>query len=137
MSKMQNVKFHSIDDFLEYLPDQERVIVDKLREIILECMPHVREKLSYNVPYYFGYRRICFIWPAAVPWGKVPMDGVQLGFCQGNLLHDDIGYLEKGNRKQVSVKVFHSLNDIDENLLRAFLFEAVEVDEQLKRDNKK
>ena len=131
MSKMQNVNFKNVEEFLEYLPVNERKIVDYLREIILDCIPDCQEKLSYNVPYYYKHSRICFIWPASVPWGNVKMNGVQLGFCRGNLLQDDIDYLEKGSRKQVYSKTFFAIEEIDVDLLRAYLFDAVEVDEQI------
>ncbi len=132
MSKMQNVNFKNVDEFLDYLPDKERVIVDYLREIVFECIPECKEKLSYNVPYFSKHTRICFIWPASVPWGNVKMNGVQFGFCRGNLLHDGIDYLEKGNRKQVYSKTFFNIEGIDVDLLKAYLFEAVELDEQIR-----
>lgn len=128
MPKMQNVHFKNVEEFLEYLPEHERIIVDHLREIVLECIPECREKLAYNVPYYYKNSRICYIWPSSVPWGNVKLSGVQFGFCQGHLLHDEINYLEKGTRKQVYTKTFFNISDIDTDLLRAYIFEAVEVD---------
>ncbi len=133
MVKMQNVDFRNIEEFLDFLPDDERKIVDFLREIVFECIPECEEKLSYNVPYFYRHSRICFIWPASVPWGNVKLEGVQLGFCNGNLLQDDINYLEKGNRKQVYSKTFFQIEDIDVDLLKAYLFDAVEVDESIYR----
>ncbi len=35
MSKMQNVDFKNVEEFLDYLPDAERKIVDYLREVII------------------------------------------------------------------------------------------------------
>ncbi len=136
MNKLQKVKFSGIDDFLEYLPVHERKIVDRLRALILDCIPDSMEKLSYNVPYYYRHTRICFIWPASVPWGQVKLEGVQLGFCHGYLLNDDINYLEKGDRKQVYGKTFFHLKDIETDLLRAYLFDALMVDEQLKKNKR-
>jgi hypothetical protein len=129
--KLQKLNFSSIEDFLSYLPDDEEVIVEYLRNIVLECIPDVREKLSYNVPYYYRHSRICFIWPSSVPWGNVPQYGVQLGFCNGNLLTDDDHYLEKGRRKKVYIKTFAEKSEIDVNLIKAYLYEAVEIDETL------
>lgn len=126
---MQNVEFQTIEEFLDYLPERERAIVDILREIIMDCMPDCTERLSYNVPYYYRHSRVCFIWPASVPWGKVKLDGVQLGFCKGFLLNDEINFLEKGNRKEVYVKTYFHPNDIDADVLKAYLFEAIVVDE--------
>lgn len=127
--RMQNVEFQTVEEFLDYLPERERAIVDILREIIMDCMPDCTERLSYNVPYYYRHSRVCFIWPASVPWGKVKLDGVQLGFCKGFLLNDEINFLEKGNRKEVYVKTYFHPNDIDADVLKAYLFEAIVVDE--------
>lgn len=133
MTKIQPVKFHGIDDFLDFLPAGEREIVEYLRRLVLDTIPQSREKLAYNVPFYYRHARICYIWPSAVPWGQVKKNGVQLGFINGYLLRDESGYLEKGNRKQVYVKTYWSLTDIEPELIRAYLFEAIEVDRDLKR----
>lgn len=125
---MQPVKFGSVDEFLEFLPDHEREIVDILRSIVMDCLPEAMEKLSYNVPYYFLKSRVCFIWPASVPWGNVKMNGVVLGFCKGFLMQDDQQFLERGNRKQVYTKTFTDKSQIDRDLLQTYLYEAVELD---------
>lgn len=61
MAKMQNVDFRNVEEFLEYLTDDERKIVECLRAIIIDCIPECKEKLSYNVPYFSKHSRICFI----------------------------------------------------------------------------
>lgn len=137
MKKFQKINFRSVDDFLEYLPENELKIVTGLRHIVLDCMPDCREKLSYNVPYYYRHSRICYIWPSSVPWGNVKLKGVQFGFCNGNKLKDEINYLEKGSRKQVYIKTFYSLKDINADLLRSYILEAVMVDEGLKSTKRK
>lgn len=132
----QGLKFKTIDDFLTYLPDRELEIVEALREIALDSIPDCMEKLSYNVPYYFRHSRICFIWPASVPWGKVKTEGVLFGFCNGYLLADEYGYFDKGRREQVYSKTFNALADIEADLLKSYLFDAVIVDEELKRSKR-
>ncbi len=127
---MQAFNFKHVDEFLDYLPEQERVVVAFLRETVFDCIPDAHEKLSYNVPYYSRNRRICFIWPSSVPWGKVKKEGVMFGFCTGHLLTDDIGYLEKGNRKMVYAKTFFTPEEVEVDLLKSFILEAVELDRQ-------
>jgi hypothetical protein len=136
MNKFQPLKFRNIDEFLENLPDNERVIVDFLRAMVLDCIPECKEKLAYNVPFYYRHSRICFIWPPSVPWGNTAIKGIQFGFCNGYLLRDEKQYLEKGSRKLVYWKEYSQLKEIDTDLLRTFLFEAVEIDEQLRRFKK-
>lgn len=129
-NKFQNVDFESIEDFLNYLPTDERQMVDVLRDLILDSIPNVKEKLSYNVPFYKRHSNICFIWPASVPWGKHNQKGVRLGFTKGYLMNDDMGYLDKGDRKQVYTKDFMSASEIDVDMVKAYVYEAVLVDER-------
>jgi len=128
MSFQKGIKFKSILEFSEFLPEDERVIVDVLRQIVLKNLPsHCKEKLSYNVPCFYGKRRICLIWPGAVPWGGI-REGVLFGFCYGNRLKDANHYLIHGSNKQVFYKIYHSPDDIDYDAIVGLLNEAVEVD---------
>lgn len=136
--EMQNVNFRNIEEFLEFLPGDELKIVELLRKIVFQCIPGVEEKISYNVPYYKRHSNICYIWPSSVLWGNVKLTGVQFGFNKGYLMQDDIDWLEKGNRKQVFWKTFRSIKEIDIPLLKAYIFEAALVDENVgkKKRNK-
>ncbi len=127
---MQNVQFSSVEECLEWLPADELKIVNFLRRLVLECIPDVSERLSFNVPYYFRHSNICFIWPGSVSWGSVHQKGVRLGFASGYLMNDDIGYLDKGNRKQIYWRDFYDVKDIDAELLRTYIYDAVVIDEQ-------
>ena len=64
---------------------------------------------------------------------NVPQYGVQLGFCRGDLLGNENGFLEKGRRKRVYIKTFAQPDELNTDLVRAYLFEAVVIDEQLKK----
>lgn len=128
MDFQNGIKFQSFVEFWDYLPEDERLIVDVLRQIIKENLPaNHKEKLAYNVPYYYGNKRICLIWPGSVPWGGF-RSGVFLGFCQGNKLTDPDNYLDHGTNKQVYFKIFHSVDEIDENAIINLIKEAVELD---------
>lgn len=128
-ANMQPIKFNSLDELWEYLPEDQLKITMALRELVLDCIPNVTEKLSYCVPYYRVHKGICFIWPGAVAWGKTVKQGVDFGFNYGYLL-TDTGYLEKGNRKQVYMKNFKNINDIDFDMLRSLIYEALIVDKE-------
>ncbi len=126
---MQKVSFRDLKEFFDYIPDDERRVVERLRALVLECLPHCTEKLAYNVPFYKIHKNICFIWPASIAWGKtVSHEGVRFGFTRGNLLRDEFNYLDKGTRKQVYWKEFRTVREIDVDVLRMLLFEAAEVD---------
>lgn len=137
-TKMQNVNFESIEEFLAFLPPDELEVVEFLRQLIYDCIPDVSEKLSYNVPYFKRHKTICFVWPGSVLWGKKQSyTGVRLGFAQGHLLTDEMDYLKLEGRKQVAWRDFDRVEDIDVDLLQAFVYEAVVVDEELAKGKRK
>lgn len=122
------IKIRSLVHLYEVLPENERIITDILRQILTEALPHAcKEKLSYNVPCFYGRKRICLIWPATIPRGGIK-SGVLLGFCYGNKLNDADHYLIHGNNKQVFYKIFQSADDIDEKAIKKLVEEAVRVD---------
>jgi hypothetical protein len=133
MDFQRGIKFQSFVEFWEFLPEEERIIVDLLRQIILKYLPAgFKEKLSYNVPYFYGNRRVCLIWPGSVPWGGF-RSGVFLGFCQGNKLVDPDNYLDHGTNKQVYYKIFHSVDEIDEQAIVKLIEEAVAIDSKFEK----
>jgi len=128
---MQNVSFKNLDDLFAFLPKDELKLLLHLRTIIFDCIPDCKEKLSYNVPYYKKNSNICFLWPASITWGNIKQKGtIRLGFTKGYLMRDEINFLEKGERKQVFWKDYNSISDIDIDLLKTYLFEAIEVDKK-------
>ena len=130
MSYQKGLKFQSLVQLWDHVPDDQRIIMDVLRQIILENLPKTCvERLAYNVPGYYGKRRICLIWPASVPGGGFKK-GVLLGFGQGYKLKDPCNYLDHGTNKRIFYKIFHSPEDIDEEAIVELLKEAVELDEK-------
>lgn len=128
MSFQNGIKFQSFVEFREYLPEDERIITDVLREIILKTLPSTtREKLTYNVPFYYGKRRICLIWPASVPGGGIK-SGVLFGFCYGYKLKDQDSYLTHGTNKQIFYKIYHSTDEMNFDAIIRSLKEALELD---------
>ena len=121
-------KITSLVQLFDILPPEERMIVDVLRQIIRENLPeYCKEKLTYNVPYFYGKRGICIIWPATIPKGGIK-NGVLLGFWYGNKLTDADSYLTKGTNKRVYYKIYHSAEEIDEQAIIKLLREAVKYD---------
>lgn len=134
---MQDVSFKSINEFLNYLPQDELEITIFLRKIVVETMPNAKEKLSWNVPYYNINKGICFIWPASIKWGKKETyKGVRFGFMHGNLLHPKNNYFDLGKRKMVSWRDFKSIQEIDTDILISTLQEAMFIDEQFSKKKK-
>ena len=125
-----SIKISSISQLYEVLPEHERLIVDVLRQIIVGSLPaNFKEKISYNVPFFYGKKGICIIWPSTIPRGGIK-DGVLLGFWYGNKLEDKDNYLIHGSNKQIFYKIFHSVDEINEKAIVKLLNEAVIFDEQ-------
>jgi hypothetical protein len=126
--KQLPLKIKSLLELFEVLPENERIIVDVLRQIILENLPaYCKEKIAYNVPFFYGKKGICIIWPATIPRGGIK-EGVLLGFWQGNKLKDADNYLTHGSNKKVFYKIFKSPDEIDQNAIIKLLREALRID---------
>jgi Domain of unknown function (DU1801) len=122
------LKIRSLLHLFELLPEEERIIVDVLRQIIIENLPaYCKEKISYNVPFFYGNKSICLVWPSAIPRGGIKA-GVLLGFWYGNKLNDTDNYLTHGTNKQIFYKIFKSAEEIDEPAIVKILKEAVKLD---------
>ena len=113
---------------MEQLDPEEWIMVDILRQFVLENLPpHAKEKISYNVPYFYGHKGICIIWPASIPRGGIK-EGVLFGFWRGNELKDVDQYLTKGTNKKIFYKIYKSVEEIDVVALEKLLKQAIQLD---------
>ncbi|MGK6351060.1 DUF1801 domain-containing protein [Parapedobacter sp. DT-150] len=129
MAKEQ-VKFRSLVELFEFLPGDEALLTDVLRQLTIETLNgYGKEKLSYNVPFFYGKKSICLIFPASVPRSGIK-NGVLFGFWYGNRLKDENNYLAHGTNKQIFYKIYQSVDDIDIPALTGLIKEAVELDKR-------
>jgi Domain of unknown function (DU1801) len=126
-------KIKSLIQLYKVLPETERIIVDILRQIISEnILPHIKEKISYQVPYFYGNKGLCIVWPASVKGGGI-RQGVLFGIWQGYLIPDKNNYLNHGANKRIFYKIFLQPEDIDEAEIKIVLQEALVVDASFKK----
>jgi len=124
------MKIKNLVELFALLPENERIIVDVLRQIILNAVPgYCKEKISYNVPYFYANKGICIVWPATIPRGGIKR-GVLLGFWYGNRLVDEDHYLTHGTNKQIFYKIFHDPEEIDDAPIHKLLLEAIALDKR-------
>jgi len=122
------MKIRTLLELYELLPENERLIVDILREVIREHLPSsCKEKISYNVPFFYGNKSICLVWPSSVPRGGIKK-GVMLAFWYGNWLPDPDKYLTHGSNKQIFYKIYHHVDEINIKAIVKLLKEAVKLD---------
>ena len=127
---MSSLKIKSLLQLYELLPEQERIIVDVLRQTITgNLASYCKEKISCNVPFFYGKKGICIVWPSTVPRGGIKK-GVLLGFWYGNKLNDVNGYLTHGTNKQIFYKIYHTVEEVNEEEITLLLQEAVKLDQQ-------
>ena len=121
-------KITSLLQLFERLPENERIIVDVLRQIVIENRPvYCKEKFAFNVSYFYGNKGICIIWPASIPRSGIKQ-GVLLGFWQGNKLKDEDNYLTHGTNKKIFYKTYKDAEEIEEAAIVKLLKEAARVD---------
>ncbi len=124
------IKIRSISHLYEILPEGERITVDVLRQIIIAHTPsNCQEKISYNVPFFYGNKGICIVYPAFIPRAGIK-SGVLLGFWYGNRLKDADNYLTHGTNKQIYYKIYDSVEEVNEKAIVKLLKEAVRLDEK-------
>lgn len=134
----------SVDELIMNLPRAEQVLVKRLRALITECIPKATEHVYYDIglPFYRHNKLICFIWPGSLRRGSKRTPERQhekttsLGFNQGYLMANEDGVLQAEGRKQVYVMYMKSIKDLDENQVRALLYEAAMIDDQFRKKKK-
>ena len=122
------VKIRSLLQLYGTIPEHERIMTDVLRQIITEHLPsNGKEKKSYNVPFFYGNKGICIVWPAAIPRSGIKK-GVLLGFWYGNKLADVDNYLTHGTNKQIFYKIFYDVDEINIKAVVKLLKGAIKLD---------
>ena len=125
---MSKERIKSLVQLYDLLPEDEKIIVDVLRHIVIDTLPsYCKEKISFNVPYFYGKKGICIIWPSTIPRGGI-RKGVLFGFWYGNKLKDVDHYLTHGTNKQIFYKIFYTAEEIDQKAIVKLLKEAVQLD---------
>jgi hypothetical protein len=114
----------SIDAWFDALPEHWRERAQRIRELILEASPIIREGLKYGLPFYDHRKWMCYL---ALQKGQLV-----LGFTNGRHLLDPGGALEVTAHKLIR----HYLpplppQRLNEAVLRALLAEAVNLNDAL------
>jgi hypothetical protein len=126
------VKIKSILELYEAISEEERLITDVLRQIIKDHSPnYIKEKISFNVPFFYGHRGIAIVWPASIPRGGISK-GVLLGFWNGYKLVDEDQTLTKGTNKKVFYKIYTRVEQIEQAAIQKLLSKAIQYDQQIK-----
>ena len=125
------LRFSHVVELLDFLPHDERMLTEQLRELVIGEAPELTERISFNVPFYKGHRDVCFLWPASVLWGKrKTYEGVRFGLTYGALVPGCEPYLQRGARKQVLWRDLSRVTTTDDRSIRQLLRAALVVDRE-------
>jgi hypothetical protein len=91
-----------VDDYVEKQKSPQKEICAKLRKIILETFPDIKEEMKLGVPWYEDKYYIVAL-----------KNHVNLGFSLEGLSEKEIGLFEGGGKTMKHIKV-RSLDEIDE-----------------------
>ena len=116
-----------VEIFILDQPENLRPVLKKLRGIILSASPFLEEKLVYNIPFYYGLKRIFYLNPQD--------NWVDLGFCEGFLLTEN-PILQTKNRTQVKTIRFFSISEINEDDVLPIIHEAI-INDQARNKKRK
>lgn len=122
------MKIQYVHELIGIIPEEEWLILEVLRGIVIERLAgYGKEKIAYNVPYFYGNKGICIIWPAGIPRGGIK-EGVLLGFWRGNELDDVDNYLTHGTNKKIYYKIYKNVEEIKVQAIEKLLDEAIALD---------
>ncbi|MCX8491355.1 MAG: DUF1801 domain-containing protein [Cyclobacteriaceae bacterium] len=121
----------NLSNYIASLPKSQAQIFSILRNIVFDVGSHVQEKVSYNIPFFYFHRPLCYLSPT--------FDGMYIGFVRGSQLSNEHVLLEKKNKKFVRSIHFYSLAELEgrEEIIRQILNEAAILNEYHSRQKKK
>lgn len=115
-----------VEGWFEALPDQWRDRAQRIRELIMEASPSMREGWRYGTPFYDHHRWLCYL--------SLQKGQLVLGFVQGMHLGDPEGVLERTDHKLIRhYRPPPPPARMNEGALRRLIDEAVMMNEELAR----
>jgi len=91
-----------VNDYIEKQKSPQKEICQRLKRIILETFPDIKEEMKLGVPWYEGKYYIVAL-----------KDHVNLGFSLKGLSAKEVDFFEGGGKTMKHIKV-RSLSEIDE-----------------------
>lgn len=105
-----------VDDYIESLPDEKRVIAELIREMLFENVPTIEEKLSFKLPFYHYFGMFVFL--------NNTKAGIDVVFCRGKDLVDEFPQLTVNKRAIMAGVCISNKKDIRRFHLREIILTA-------------
>ena len=138
-----------VESYIYHLEGEEREIASYLHDLLTQRYS-MTYKLRYRVPFYDLKKWLCYVNPQKkrtrksrkanpqlVNDGTVSQKyiggGIELCFLHGRWMEDPQGALDAKDRVQISGITYHTLEEIDEEVLMVLIGEAIEIDEKFSK----
>ena len=109
---------NEVNELIAELPSDIQQIVSRLREVIFQASPELKEEVKWSKPSYSQQGLVCYLAPAK--------KHVNLGFYKGSELKDE-GAVLQGTGKQMRHIQVKKLEQINEELFVSLIQEAIEL----------
>jgi hypothetical protein len=116
-------------DFIVDFESEQRDILTYFHEL-LTLKYQLRDKISYNIPFYYKRSWICYLNP-------IKNTAIELAFPRGNELSNEQGLLHSKGRKQVMSVEFSALTEVPYATVEEIINEAIILDETQKYASKR
>ncbi|WP_242920213.1 DUF1801 domain-containing protein [Pontibacter liquoris] len=107
---------NQVDDYLEKLTPEKRLLAQEVRRIIHGAVAHLEECVRWDSACYFFYGPVCYF--------ASSRSGIHFGFFRGKELSDSARRLVSRNGQTPHIKI-RTLEDINEGYFADLVREAV------------
>lgn len=114
-----------VDLYIESLPVDRQDLCHQIRELILENVPGIEEKLSFKLPFYHYYGMFMFL--------NQTKEGIDVAFCRGKDLLEAFPQLQPKNRAIIASVCIQTNKDIIDFDLRQMIITAADWNREAKR----
>lgn len=114
-----------VDAYIEALPEGRRELCAVLRELIIETVPAVEEKLSFRIPFYHYFGMFMYL--------NNTKEGIDVAFCRGKDLLEAFPQLQQKNRAAIATVTITDTKQIVQWGLREMIATAAAWNEEAKQ----
>jgi uncharacterized protein len=113
-----------VDVYIESLPEEKGLLMQQLRELILNIITGVEERFSYGLPFYHYHGMFCYLKPEE--------EGVAISFLRGKDLLVAFPQLQQKNRAIVASVTVSSVKDFTKLEIPQLIAAAAEWNKEAK-----
>ena len=115
----------NVDDYIDALPEPQKILMEKARSLILENIPGVVEKFSYKLPFYHYCGMLLFM--------HHNVNGIYIAFMRGKDLVWEFPQLDRKQRAIAASVTIRNKKDIVEKQIEQLIIAAAAWNAEAKR----